>query len=242
MKILNKKYLIALSLFLNFGLMGWFGYTYFFKKDNSKYFDFIRESKDLPSANGKNISVCFVGNSITANWVNLNHDFFKVNDFLNNGIGGQSSTQILLRFQHDIINNDPDIVILNTGINDIGENDGFYREWFTLNNIQSMIDICKANDIKIILTSVLPATEVKLNRFKSVDNLHEKINSLNSKLYQMSVDNSLIYVDYFNRLVDKNGNFNEKYTFDGVHPNEEGYKIMEEIILEVLYNIDNNKE
>ena len=233
--------MLLFSLLINFLLLGFIGYSYYTESNEKKYFKYIKASNGPIQITTDTTSViCFVGNSITANWINLSPDFFTNHMFFNKGVGGQSSTQILLRFQHDILSLRPSVVVLNTGINDIGENDGFYKEWFTLSNIQSMIDICNSNNIQIVLTSVLPATEIKINRFKSIDGVHDKIKSLNKGISKLAAENNLIYVNYYDLLVDNQGSFNEKYTFDGVHPNKAGYTKKKKKILPVLKNISHN--
>lgn len=239
-----KKNLLFISISLNFLLFIFIGYCYFKNSGKSAYFDFVKDEKESYYYSiDTTTTICFVGNSITANWINLNPNFFSDNIFINNGVGGQSSTQILLRFQQDVVLPfRPDIVVLNTGINDIGEADSFYNESFTIHNIQSIADICKANDIQLILTSVLPATKIKKGRFSTIDDINKKVNDLNSKIIKLAESNKLKYIDYYSELVDSDGNFNPSYTFDGIHPNKEGYSIMEKLVLNTLHENINNKE
>lgn len=234
-----KKIFLLLSILLNIVLLCILSYHWYEKCTKNNFFDFSKYKNLTLNNNFTTDSnlVCFVGNSITANWINLNPNFFEKNNFINRGTGGQSSSQILLRFQQDVVSLNPSIVVLSTGINDIGEADGFYDSSFTMQNIRSIAAICKANDIKLVLTSVLPVTEVRPNIFKSIDDVQRKIDELNANLIELSKTNNLEYVDYFSNLVDCKGNFNVNYTFDGLHPNREGYEIMERAILEVLNKI-----
>lgn len=230
----SKNHTSYLSILLNIVLLLIIVYCVYSRNDKTTYFDFSKFENSAPKQEYNNTVICFVGNSITANWINLDYDFFKSNSFVNRGVGGQSSSQILLRFQQDVIFLNPNKVVLNTGINDIGEADGFYKKEFTVQNIQSIVDICKANDIEIILTAVLPATDIRINRFSSISDVQSKIIGLNKEIRKLAAANELIYIDYYSKLANEDGTFNELYTFDGVHPNEKGYDIMKELVLSVL--------
>ena len=109
-----------------------------------------------PTANENR--VVFLGNSITEGWVNVDSAFFAAHHFIGRGISGQTSPQLLLRFRQDVLDLKPKAVVIHIGTNDIAENTGPYSAEFTMDNIQSMIEIAKANDIKVILTAVLPTT------------------------------------------------------------------------------------
>lgn len=227
---------ISLNLLLLFTL-----FLFFYKNANKKevddYLNFDRyRSENISFKNDvtEAYNTIFIGNSITANWINLRPDFFHTNKFLNRGVGGQTSSQILLRFQQDVVDLGIKTVVLNVGINDIAEGDGFYNKNFTIQNIKSIIAICKANNINLILTSVLPVTEIRKDRITSIKNVQFKIEELNKEILKLAVSNDLRYIDYNKNLKNTDGKFNDLYTFDGVHPNEEGYKIMESIILKEL--------
>ena len=245
MKTLKKKnfamrrLFICLSILLNFILIGLVSYNWYASKNRLEYFNFISsrfEAEKLKTDSVK--KVCLVGNSITANWKNIRSDFFRETGFLNRGIGGNSSSQILLRFQQDVISTNPSIVVLNTGINDIANADGFYSEDFTIQNIQSIVDICKSRNITVLLASVLPVTEIQINRFKKIQNIQPKIRDLNIRIEKLSSDNGIKYIDYHSKLKNSDGTFNNNYNFDGVHPNEKGYKIMEKLLLETIKEIE----
>ena len=175
--------------------------------------------------------VVFIGNSITENWKHLEPEFFRSNNFVCNGVGGNTSSQILLRFRKDVLQLNPQIVVINAGINDIAEADGFYNEDFTFDNIKSMVDIALQNEVEVIVSSVLPVRELK-NGFRKIDSPTNKIISLNDRIKQYALDNKIVYVDYFELLRDEHDLFNSAYTFDGIHPNEKGYEIMEKIIID----------
>ena len=128
---------------------------------NFKRYD--QANKELPAPAKKEKRVVFLGNSITEGWVNIHPEFFKENGYIGRGIGGQTSYQFLLRFRNDVINLKPKLVIINAGTNDAAENTGPFDLDITFGNIASMAEIAKANGIKVILTSVLPAAGFRWN-------------------------------------------------------------------------------
>ena len=107
--------------------------------------------------------VVFIGNSITEGWVNQHPDFFKQNGYVGRGIGGQTSYQMLLRFREDVINLLPEVVVINAATNDIAENAGAYNEDYSFGNIISMVELARANGIKVILTTTLPSSSFSWN-------------------------------------------------------------------------------
>lgn len=177
--------------------------------------------------------VIFFGNSITDFWPDTHPDFFKANGFIGRGISGQTSYQFLSRFREDAIEMHPQIIVLNVATNDIAENTHPFDEERTMGNIKSMVEIARANNIKVILTSVLPCSGFYWD--KSITDVPAKIRSLNSKIKDYALENGLTYVDYFSALVDGDGvSLSPKYTKDGVHPTSEGYEVMERTILPAI--------
>lgn len=172
--------------------------------------------------------VVFMGNSITFNWNKLDRQFFKDNGYIGRGISGQTSSQMLVRFRQDVINLHPKIVVVNAGTNDIAENGGIYREDITYDNIVSMAELAKANDIQPVLTSVLPVKDYYWNR--SVTDIDAKIVSLNNRLKKYAEDNNIPFLDYYAFTNDGEGKIIESYARDGVHPNMQGYRLMEQKI------------
>lgn len=180
------------------------------------------------NASVKNAGVVFMGNSITENWVKYHPAFFEENNYTGRGISGHTSYQFLLRFREDVIKLKPEIVIINAGTNDIAENCGPYVEEYTYGNIISMVELAKANGIKVFMSSVLPASAFKWN--PSVEDAVSKIKSLNGRLREYAEKNDIPYVDYYGKMVDADGSMISGYTRDGVHPNPEGYSVMESIV------------
>lgn len=171
--------------------------------------------------------VVFMGNSITEFWSNYS-DFFKSNkNYINRGISGQTSPQMLLRFRQDVINLSPNVVVILSGINDIAENTGPSSLEMIENNIISMTELATKNDINVILCSVLPAAEFPWSpSIKPVKIVVE----LNKKIKSFANQNNVIYVDYFSAMKNGNDGMRDELANDGIHPNELGYSIMEQII------------
>jgi lysophospholipase L1-like esterase len=178
--------------------------------------------------------VVFMGNSITQGWSHFNPRFFRDNPFVNRGIGGQTSPQMLVRFRADVINLNPKAVVIMAGTNDIAGNTGLISIQNTAENIFSMAEIAMANNIAVYICSTLPAID-----FLWSPGLEpaSKIVKLNTILKSYCKENGLTYVDYYAAMVDADGGLKvPEYTAanDLVHPNLEGYKVMEEIILASL--------
>lgn len=195
-----------------------------YQKDNAK----------LEMPNPSQPRIVFMGNSITEGWLNIHPDFFSNNSYVNRGISGQTTPQMLLRFRQDAINLMPFAVVILGGINDIAGNTGHSTIEMIVNNIVSMAEISKANNIKVILCSVLPAYDFPWR--KGLEPA-EKIVKLNALLKNYANQHNLIYVDYFTSMADKSNGLKEKLGSDGVHPNIFGYLIMEPLIEEAISKV-----
>lgn len=179
--------------------------------------------------------VVFMGNSITECWLSKSPDFFiKHKNYINRGISGQTTPQMLIRFRPDVINLKPSVVVILAGTNDIAGNTGLSTiemiEW----NIASMSEIAKANNIKVVLSSVLPVFDYP---WKKGLQPAEKIVALNEWIKSYAKANNFIYLDYFSSMSDEQKGLKAEYTYDGVHPNLEGYKIMETLVEEAIKEV-----
>ena len=196
--------------------------------------NFYKDSNERLKKIAEPNRVVFMGNSITQGWSHFNASFFKNNPFVNRGIGGQTSPQMLVRFRSDVINLNPMAVVIMAGTNDIAGNTGLISIENTAENIFSMAEIAMANNIAVYICSTLPAID-----FLWSPGLEpaSKIIKLNTILKSYCEENGLTYVDYYAAMVDADGGLKvPEYTAanDLVHPNLEGYKVMEEIILASL--------
>lgn len=179
----------------------------------------------LPIAGEKR--VVFMGNSITEGWKELSPEFFNGRPYICRGISGQTTPQMLVRFRPDVIALKPKVVVILAGINDIAGNTGPATLEMIEDNITSMAELAKANGIRVLLSSVLPAYDFPWNPgvFPS-----EKILLLNKWIKEYSSANNFIYVDYYSSMVDERKGMKSELSPDGVHPNKAGYTIMEHIV------------
>lgn len=177
--------------------------------------------------------VVFMGNSIVEGWVSHRPDFFKDNGYIGRGIGGQTSSQFLLRFRQDVINLKSELVVINAGTNDCAENTGPYSEDHTFGNIVSMVELAQVNKIKVILTTVLPAAQFGWN--KSITDAADRIASLNTRVKQYAKQHKIPFVDYYTPMVSgAERALNPAYSNDGVHPTSAGYDVMESLVQKTI--------
>ncbi|AZB24942.1 capsular biosynthesis protein [Chryseobacterium bernardetii] len=176
----------------------------------------------------KKVDVVFMGNSITEGWVKTHPEFFSENNYTGRGISGQTTSQMLLRFQSDVIALKPKLLVINAGTNDIAQNTGIYDPDFTFNNIKAMADIAQNNGIKVIIASVLPAAAFPWR--KEITEVSQKVDALNNRLKQYAGSNKFIFVDYNTAMRDAKGGMREGLSKDGIHPVPAGYAIMEPMI------------
>ena len=173
-----------------------------------------------------------MGDSITDGWPFADPEFFSDNNFIGRGISGQVTNQMLLRFRQDVIDLHPKYVVILAGTNDIAENSGKIDMDKTFANIVSMCDLAKANGIKPIICSVIPAASFYWR--PSVTDAAEKIAQFNTMLEEYAKANKIKYVDYHSAMKDESGGLPRNLAIDGVHPTREGYDIMKSLLLKVL--------
>ena len=185
-------------------------------------------------AKPKNKKIVFMGNSITQMWSD-NSFFFKSNpSFINKGISGQTTPQMLMRFDDDVIKENANTVIILAGINDIAQNTGPIQIKDIANNIFRMAEMAQKNNINVFICSVLPANRILWN--KSIKPTY-KVIKLNMLLKEFCKNKNIEYVDYYSEMVDWNGGLKSPlYTskWDLVHPNKKGYEKMEEILIKKI--------
>jgi lysophospholipase L1-like esterase len=222
MKTMKFAFALTLSMLLS-GIIqaqDWAN-TERFKNDNT--------TLGMPAQNENRI--VFMGNSITEGWGNKCPEFFTGKPYINRGISGQTTPQMLVRFRPDVINLKPAVVVILAGTNDIAGNTGPSTLEMIADNIISMAELAKANGIKVILCSVLPAFDYP---WKPGLNPAEKIAALNEMIKKYAAQNHIIYVDYYSAMVDERKGLKDAYTYDGVHPNVAGYKVMEPIVEQAI--------
>ncbi len=196
------------------------------------------ENSKLPKIQAGQKRIVFMGDSITEFWSEVCPEFFYGKPYINRGISGQTSPQMLVRFRADVISLQPTIVVILAGVNDIAGNTGPSTLEMITNNIFSMIELAKANQIKVILCSVLPANNF---HWKTKTYPAEKIIKLNILLKKYAEENQIYYLDYHSAMVDEQKGMRAELAYDGLHPNKKGYEIMapliEEAIATLLHNI-----
>ena len=173
--------------------------------------------------------VVFMGNSITEDWLKIRPEFFDNKDYINRGISGQTTPQMLLRFRQDVVDLNPKVVVILAGTNDIAGNSGYISLEAIISTIKSMAEIANANDIQVIISSILPAIDYP---WKPGLDPASKIIIINKALKAFSEENNFIYLDYYAAMVDDKGGLKvPEYTTanDLVHPNKKGYLVMEKL-------------
>ncbi len=196
---------------------------------NLNRFKMENEKLGLPAKGEKR--VVFMGNSITEGWSNHMPQFFSGKPYVNRGIGGQTTPQMLLRFRADVIDLKPAVVVILAGTNDIAGNTGTSTIEMISDNIMSMAELARAHGIKVILSSVLPVYDYP---WKPGLNPAEKIIQLNKIIKDFCNQNEMIYLDYFSAMVDNRNGLKSELGSDGVHPNIDGYKIMAPLAEEAI--------
>jgi len=186
------------------------------------------QNKILNNSEKNKNQVVFMGDSITEGWSNFYPEFFKRNNFINRGISGQTTPQMLIRFKPDVVDLSPRAVIILGGTNDIAGNTGPSTTKMITDNIFSMAEIGTKNNIPVFLSSVLPVYKYIWNL--SIENPSKKILKLNEKINGYAKSNDLIYIDYYSSMVDERGGLKKEFSGDGVHPNKDGYDIMSNIV------------
>lgn len=181
------------------------------------------ENSKLQAPAAHEARVVFMGNSITDGWIGTDPDFFKGKPYLDRGIGGQTTPQMLIRFRQDVIDLQPKVVVILAGINDIAGNTGPSSLKMIEDNIASMAQLAKANAIKVVLCSVLPAASFPWR--PEIDPV-QKIIDLNKWIKGFAEKNNFVYVNYYDAMVDERKGLPEKYSKDGVHPTKAGYAVM----------------
>ncbi|MCS3732819.1 SGNH/GDSL hydrolase family protein [Mucilaginibacter dorajii] len=197
----------------------------YYQEDNKKL---VSTKKDL---------VLLIGDSITELWDELDPLFFDANkNYVNRGISGQTTPQMLLRFRQDVINLKPKMVVILGGTNDIAGNTGQATINEIFGNLVSMVQLAKANHIKPVICSILPTIEYP---WKTGQEPAGKIANLNHQLKAYAAAHQITYLDYYNAMKNNEGGLKKNLTKDGVHPNIAGYKIMEPLLQSAISNRKN---
>jgi lysophospholipase L1-like esterase len=188
---------------------------------NIKRYQDANSNVPAPAAGEKR--VVYMGDSITDFWIKVDSAFFAGKPYYDRGISGQTTGQMLVRFREDVINLKPSVVVILAGINDIAENNGPSKLEDVFGNLVSMVELAKANHIKVVLSSVMPAFAFP---WRPAINPVQKVKDLNEMIKNYADKNHVVYLDYFTAMADNRRGLPTNLSKDGVHPNLEGYRIM----------------
>jgi len=169
-------------------------------------------------------TVVFMGDSITDGWGKKYGQFFPGKPYLNRGIGGQTTPQMLIRFRPDVIAHHPKVVVILAGTNDIAGNTGPTTLEAIEDNLMSMVDLAHANGINVVFSSVMPVCDYI--KPQTVRRPPEQIIALNAWMKDYASKKGLVYLDYYTPMLDDKQMFRQELTFDGLHPNDAGYELM----------------
>ncbi len=184
---------------------------------------FEHDNKNLTQPVKTENRIVFMGNSITEGWSRLDPDFWKDKPYVNRGISGQTTPQMVLRFKQDVIDLKPKVVVILAGTNDIAGNTGPMPLEQSRDNIIAMAQLAKANGIKVVLSSVIPAFDFP---WRPGLEPAPKIVALNQMIKAYCDANKVVYLDYHTAMKDERNGLKKELGYDGVHPNEAGYKVM----------------
>ena len=183
-------------------------------------------------ASGNYPEVVFMGNSITDYWAYFHPDFFSNHNFCGRGISGQTSAQMLVRFNDDVIDLHPKAVVIMAGTNDVAHNEYWVSPERVVDNIVAMCNQAQANGIVPIISSIPPCSEFPWR--KEIENPGQTIVDINKSLKAYADANGIIYLDYHSALADENLGLPKTLSEDGCHPNPDTYFIMEDLVLEAI--------
>jgi lysophospholipase L1-like esterase len=174
--------------------------------------------------------VVFFGDSITDNWSKPEYGgFFPGKPYVNRGIGGQTTAQMLVRFRHDVIALRPKVVVILAGTNDIAGNTGPMSDEEIQGNLESMALLAEAHDIEVVFSSILPvsAYHTAPNGVpQTIQRPMTRIRAINDWMKKYAKDEDHVYLDYFSAMTDSTGHLRAELSGDDLHPNAAGYAIM----------------
>ncbi len=193
---------------------------------------YAKANADLPAPPPDEKRVVFMGNSITEMWTQYFPSMFPGRPYINRGIGGQTTPQMLVRFRQDVIALKPKVVVILAGTNDIAGNTGPASLEMIQDNLASMAELAKANGIRVVLASVLPVYTYSWR--PEIVNPAQTIVALNQWMRDYAQSHGEVYLDYHSAMADERLGLRKDLTPDGVHANERGYRIMAPLTISAI--------
>ncbi len=190
------------------------------------------DNKKVIPAKRNETRVVFLGDSITDSWDDPKYGgFFTGKPYLNRGISGQTTPQMLIRFRPDVIDLAPTVVVILTGTNDLAGNTGPTTLEAIEDNLKSMAELAQRHHIRLVFSSVLPVSDYEKTadgqpRIQTVRRPPDQIKALNDWLKKYAAENRFTYLDYYSAMIDEKGFLKDELSNDGLHPNEKGYAVM----------------
>jgi lysophospholipase L1-like esterase len=184
-----------------------------------------QENAALPAPAAGEHRVVFFGDSLTDAWGRRPNTgtFFPGKPYVNRGIGGQTTPQMVLRFHQDVVDLHPTVVLILAGTNDVAGNTGPMTPEMTMDNFRAMAEMARANGIKVVIASILPTGDFPWR--KGLEPA-PKIRALNAQLESWARSQGFVWVDYYTPMADEHGAMKPGLSLDGVHPDAAGYAIM----------------
>jgi lysophospholipase L1-like esterase len=179
----------------------------------------------LPAPKRGEARVVFMGDSITDFWGRSIGVFFPGKPYVNRGISGQTTPQMLIRFRPDVIALKPRVVVILAGTNDLAGNTGPSTLGMIEDNLASMVDLARANHIRVVLASITPVSDYNFPD-QTKNRPPEKIIALNAWIKSYAQREHLVYLDYYDALLDASKALRKELSADGLHPNAAGYAVM----------------
>ena len=181
------------------------------------------ENTELPPPAAAENRVVFLGDEITEFWGSGQTRFFPGKPYLNRGLKGQTTPQMLVRFRQDVIALKPKVVVIQAGTNDLASVTGPITQGMMAENLMSIVELAKANGIRVVLASVTPVCDCYTKQ--TVLRPQGKIIGINGWLKEYAAQSGSVYLDYYSVLADGR-NLKRELTGDGLLPNDAGYAVM----------------
>jgi lysophospholipase L1-like esterase len=177
----------------------------------------------LPAPAAGEKRVVFYGDSITDAWARHTDEFFPGKGYIGRGISGQTTPQMLVRFEQDVVHLKPAVVVILAGTNDIAGNTGPSSPEMIEDNFMAMLAVARANRIQLVVSSILPADQYK---WRPEVKPAQQIREMNARLKALCAREGLVYLDYYTSMANANGGLDPELAVDGVHPTAKGYAMM----------------